>query len=165
MKSLVLAAAFTALATANPQIDTERSSARYERVTLDHDGGHTENLNLMVLTLKFTEPLHVDYNGSLTRIDLLPLEPNRLYEHPSQIPLYTYPLQQALGGAFRITAADEREPTLASSSGRRLRALRVCLCSCSSAAASFAARRATRRGQRRLRLRRKRRGGLPRRPR
>ena len=41
-----------ATAMAAPAVDSAKSSARYEQVTIQHGGGETETLSLMVLTVR-----------------------------------------------------------------------------------------------------------------
>ena len=127
---LKLVAVLLVLSTAAaPTIVPEESTAKYERVNIVHGGGHVEGWALLVLTLKFTEDLYAMYNGTRTRIDQIPYTPPvNTFNHPhdpsnSEIPFYAWPLNQILGGAFRVSAAtDPATDTSSTTTTRRRRA-------------------------------------------
>lgn len=86
------------------------SSARYERITIQHGDGNIESWNLMVLTVAFSEPLFIDWEGTLTRIDEIPMQPAKWggqHAYFGDTPPYAFPLNLALGSSFRLTGSDE----------------------------------------------------------
>ena len=92
------------------KVGGDGSTARYERITISHGDGNIESWNLMVLTVAFSEDLYVDWEGTLTRIDQIPMKPAKWggkHGYFGDTPPYAYPLNRAIGSAFRLTGSDE----------------------------------------------------------
>jgi hypothetical protein len=107
---LLFVACGLTLAAAAPAVDASASSFKFQQVPITYHGGHTDYWNVMTFDVVFTEDLYIDYGGSLTRIDQLPMDvPLGEFHSASEVPVYTYPRQVALGGSFRITAAENAQ--------------------------------------------------------